>query len=774
MTEFGSSGGLEERESRTASDEIGFSGLRKPEARYGKPNRSIGGGGKPTQENQPKAEKEAKEPETAQPEPGIAGKKEGAVNKVKRAVKEAAEDVEKLAREEPVVAAVLVGGLAAGHKLVDVGVSALKKGREKEEGKEEGKQVPATFVEVQRELKKLVIRKSGTQREEDLMDKQAELVAQAERDGVFGNVRKRVAQTFKDHEYPEAIELVRQMADTDPVHGEIDGSNVSSSLKADHHEMVREYCKVASEVATHSLRVVSGREDPRLLREIELRGWGSIPFEEQEIAAQRYLGSQVQNAPASPQAGPETETAGAKPGMSFKDMFPAVEYREKPGFASLFAKDGYFIKKYGFPESLKYAGGGLESIRRKTINMLTDAIQNGNVRPFESIDFINAAGEEFGWAYKSLFASRDRTKGGSWKELIGDQDGTPAALEGFNFKFAVDYLSKDERFVRAVNMLMAADGSLGEGYINVEDARIVAELVKAGYREWLVAPGTITVANFGLSKNELKEIEEGRKEPPLVLSQAELRNKMDEFSIKLAEHLGVDQGLVYLARQMVTFMGYGVEMEAARTIRAKKAKKDSVYGLVAQEKDYSLNTALEKAGIKGDYSGRLAKAFREGGFAQMAEVAQELKVGNEVFQWARGMKMIEDNLDEIDKMWQKIGVAMMAGSAEDYMKSINGFLEKMTTGTPPLMKPETAERIAKLSKERWDILEKGRLAAAAELTPEEQRRRAIATAGQSRPTVGGVTNKILGSLVRSIPFVGYGIWEQMTGEGFEKKKKEEE
>lgn len=173
-----------------------------------------------------------------------------------------------------------------------------RKPKEKEKKKE--KEVPNSFIEVQKELKKLIIKKADTEWEDKLVEKQDELVAEAENLKVFGGIRGRVQKVFEDNDYPRAMEEVKRMATADQIHREIDGSRIEESLRKDHHEMVREYCLVAELVAQYSLKVASGQEDPRLLREISLRGWGTIPFAEQEAKAREYLESLRNSQPKQP------------------------------------------------------------------------------------------------------------------------------------------------------------------------------------------------------------------------------------------------------------------------------------------------------------------------------------------------------------------------------------------------------------------------------------------------------------------------------------------
>gem|GEM_PF-4035887 len=429
--------------------------------------------------------------------------------------------------------------------------------------------------------------------------------------------------------------------------------------------------------------------------------------------------------------------AGAGGITSFKDLFPAVEYREKAGFTALFIEGGDFVKKYGFPEWLKYSGAGLEAIRRKTVNILTDAIINGAVKPFESIEFINAAGEEFVFAFRSLFAARDRTKAGSWRELTGDADyGIPSALEGLNIKFSLEYLFANEGLRRTVDILMAADGRFWEGdedskYTFIgdpNDRQLVKDLIGLGYREWVSIPGSKGV------------YEKEKKDRGLTISQGQSRKVMDSFSERIAKklkvgELSIDVGTVYLARELVALMGYGVEFEAIRTMQAKMAKEGSVYSLVAASGDTCLMPFLKKVGIKGDY-GLLHKAYQDGGFAKMAEVAKGLK-GTELFLWARGMRALTDNLDEIEKMFDpdKKGAALSAKNKEEYLGKVGEFLKKLTEGDPPLMKPETAGAILRVAQRRWGFEEQGTLSRIAAGTPEERIAMAKEKGRKLNPTI---------------------------------------
>lgn len=212
-----------------------------------------------------------------------------------------------------------------------------KKPKEKEKKKE--KEVPNSFVEVQNELKKLIIKKAGTEWEDKLVEKQEELVAEAVKLKVFGGLKGRAQTAFDDNDYIKAMELVSDMAIHDQTHREIDGSVVDDETKKDHHAMIKEYCEVAHLVAQYSLKVASGQEDPRLLREISLRGWGTIPFAEQEAKAREYLQKIQKQGSEDKYARPDWKNA---PPMSHDNSFFDEKFLRDWGIPVTFYKlEGY-------------------------------------------------------------------------------------------------------------------------------------------------------------------------------------------------------------------------------------------------------------------------------------------------------------------------------------------------------------------------------------------------------------------------------------------------
>lgn len=220
----------------------------------------------------------------------------------------------------------------AAEAAVDLKETLAKKEPEgdKERKKEKEKKAPDNFVEVQKELKKLIIKNPGTEWEDRLVEKQEELISEAENLGVFGKIRERVRKTFEENDYLEAMEEVKRMAITDPMHTEIDGSVVNDKTKKDHHTMIKEYCEVAELVAQYSLKQASGQDDSRLLREIALRGWGTIPFTEQEALARNYLNGQKINESISGRGGIEDTLAamfgGTKEGEKTEATDDLLEY----------------------------------------------------------------------------------------------------------------------------------------------------------------------------------------------------------------------------------------------------------------------------------------------------------------------------------------------------------------------------------------------------------------------------------------------------------------